>query len=114
MYRSPGNSLILNNSVVAANRLSVPDCWTPSGFSGRIVSTNSIFDDATCAVSGAGNITGDPKLGSYGFNGGLTPTLLPLVGSPVINAGDDLSCLPTDQRGYSRVGVCDIGSVEYQ
>ena len=54
-------------------------------------------------------------LGPLQFNGGPTPTHLPLAGSPAIDAG---SCtgLNVDQRGYYRpVGAgCDIGAVEAQ
>jgi hypothetical protein len=40
-------------------------------------------------------------------------TIAPLAGSPVIDAGDVLACLTHDQRGGARVGVCDVGAVEY-
>ena len=40
-------------------------------------------------------------------------TLLPQAGSPLIDAGDPTACWATDQRGGSRVGVCDLGAVEY-
>jgi len=61
------------------------------------------------------NFGGDLRLGTLAFNGGAFPmrTLLPLSGSPVINAGDPGSCPAQDQRGANRVGVCDIGAVEY-
>ncbi len=61
------------------------------------------------------NFGGDLRLGNLAFNGGAFPmrTLLPLSGSPVINAGDPGSCPAQDQRGANRVGVCDIGAVEY-
>ncbi len=70
----------------------------------------------------------DPLLGALADNGGPTRTHLPLVGSPVINAGatstTDLvelpACLKMDQRGIQRPKTggnpgglrCDIGSVE--
>jgi hypothetical protein len=61
------------------------------------------------------NFGGDLQLGNLAFNGGAFPmqTILPLSGSPVINAGDPGSCLAQDQRGANRVGVCDLGAVEY-
>lgn len=54
-------------------------------------------------------------LGALGFNGGAFPmqTILPLTGSPLVDAADPNSCTPADQRGASRVGACDIGAVEY-
>lgn len=59
--------------------------------------------------------TGDLLLGSLAFNGGAfaMETLLPQTGSPLIDAGDPTACWATDQRGGSRVGVCDLGAVEY-
>jgi len=59
------------------------------------------------------------------FNGGLTQTIALEVGSPAINAGDNIVCLDpaslgglsaVDQRGFPRFfpfdGNCDIGAFE--
>ncbi|MBK7013330.1 MAG: hypothetical protein IPH43_12335 [Xanthomonadales bacterium] len=56
----------------------------------------------------------DPLLGPLGDNGGATPTLLPDIDSPAINAGADDVCTATDQRGLERPqgSRCDIGAVE--
>ena len=73
----------------------------------------------TCSALTAGsdqdNYAGNLMLGGLAFNGGAypMPTMLPLAGSPLINAGDTNSCPATDQRGAARVGSCDIGAVEY-
>ncbi len=68
--------------------------------------------------AGAGNISSDPLLGPLGNNGGPTPTMVPLSGSPLIGAGTDsvTNLFTTDQRGSPRVsgGHVDIGSVEVQ
>jgi CSLREA domain-containing protein len=74
-----------------------------------------------------GNLVGDesspidPHLAPLAYNGGPTPTLAPLPGSVVTNAGDrDYVVTPgeTDQRGgpYQRVagGRIDIGAFEAQ
>jgi hypothetical protein len=57
----------------------------------------------------------DPKLGPLADNGGSTLTMRLLPGSPAIDAGNNASAPPTDQRGVPRpVGVaCDIGAYEY-
>ncbi|MFT3791944.1 MAG: choice-of-anchor Q domain-containing protein [Rudaea sp.] len=70
--------------------------------------------DATLGSDGGGNIDYDPKLGALADNGGFTQTLLPANASLVIDAGDDVACPGTDQRGIVRPqGVhCDIGAVE--
>jgi uncharacterized repeat protein (TIGR01451 family) len=70
------------------------------------------------------------KLGALGNNGGPTQTMLPLPGSPAIDAGDPANLppdtfdlnnngdttepLPVDQRGFPRVinNKFDIGAVE--
>ncbi len=57
----------------------------------------------------------DAKMGTLNFNGGSFPmqTIAPLPGSPAINAGEAAACPARDQRGAARVGVCDVGAVEY-
>ncbi|MEO1092263.1 MAG: right-handed parallel beta-helix repeat-containing protein, partial [Pseudomonadota bacterium] len=58
----------------------------------------------------------DPLLGPLQNNGGPTPTLALLSGSPAINAGSNPGNLATDQRGagFDRVvdGEADIGAFE--
>ena len=54
-------------------------------------------------------------LGALADNGGPTPTLLPLAGSALIDAGWSYVCTSLDQRGYVRAdgnAYCDAGSVE--
>src|SRR5438445_2732159 len=55
------------------------------------------------------------KLGPLQNNGGPTLTHALLCGSPAIDAGDNTSAPPTDQRGFPRIvgGTIDIGSYEY-
>ena len=55
--------------------------------------------------------TADPLLGGLATNGGKTPTLSLLAGSPAIDAGG--ACVLVDQRDFTRVGVCDIGAFEF-
>lgn len=76
-------------------------------------------DDVSCNLTMATDtedVGGDPGLTALADNGGLTPTMLPEAGSPLLNAipasvGD---CTGTDQRGITRPqdGACDIGAVE--
>jgi hypothetical protein len=67
----------------------------------------------------------NPMLNAPGNHGGPTPTMVPMVGSPVIDAGDNTNAPPTDQRGLPRIvdsdsnidndgPVIDIGAVEFQ
>jgi predicted outer membrane repeat protein len=77
--------------------------------------------DASASVTPFSTFGVIPGLGALGSNGGPTKTMMPLAGSPLINAGDPdyagdtLSAKTTDQRGLARVvGVTDIGAVEIQ
>lgn len=56
----------------------------------------------------------DPHLGSLANNGGPTPTIALMPGSPVIDAGDDSLAGGTDQRGFARLAGAhvDIGAYE--
>jgi uncharacterized repeat protein (TIGR01451 family) len=62
-------------------------------------------------------ISADPMLGPLQNNGGPTPTMALLPGSPAIDKGDStIAGLPaTDQRGYARTvgNAVDIGAYEY-
>jgi hypothetical protein len=53
----------------------------------------------------------NPQLGSFGDYGGPTQTVPLLAGSPAIDAGNN--CPATDQRGFARNGICDIGAYEF-
>ena len=88
----------------------------------RTVTGFNIAGDGSCNLNGPGDMNDtDPLLGSLSYHGGPTRTYLPLEGSPVIDAGDNISCPATDQRGFRRPGdgdgdgleICDIGSVEF-
>ncbi|MBP8948803.1 MAG: hypothetical protein KBG73_08165, partial [Candidatus Promineofilum sp.] len=71
---------------------------------------------ALAAASDRENYAGELRLGPLQFNGGAFAmhTILPRAGSPLINAADASHCADRDQRGRARVGVCDIGAVEYE
>ena len=71
----------------------------------------------SASISGQNNILGiDPKLGPLTSNGGPTLTMLPKVGSPVIDAGGPTGTIHNDQRSLPRpVGAfSDMGAVERQ
>ncbi len=56
----------------------------------------------------------DPKLGPLQDNGGLTPTMALLAGSPAINAGTATGAPATDQRGALRLPDPNIDSGAYE
>lgn len=119
-FFDPKNKLILNNSIFAMNSASRQNCvWGP-GSNHAIIATNSIFDDSSCQQLGSGNILANPQLAPLADNGGWTQTMLPLLGSPAIDAGANQLCSAEDQRGLPRPRLqntgprCDIGAVELQ
>ena len=98
------------------------------GGGGTIVSEgNNLSSDAAGATGPDATTTGpagflnhagdirntDPKLGSFGNNGGDTDTISLLADSPARDAGNDSTAPATDQRGFARVGVSDIGAYEF-
>lgn len=103
----PTGTINLRNSIVAGN------------FTGPDGADNDV-DLADLDQNLANFIGGDPLLGPLDQNGGPTQTMLPLEGSPAINAGSNAIAenngLTTDQRGLTRIvgGTVDIGAVETQ
>jgi CSLREA domain-containing protein len=91
--------------------------WGNTG--GEIISNTSAPVVTSSIVqggyTGTGNMNVDPKLASPANNGGLTQTMALLPGSPAINAGSDVNCPLTDQRGVGRLQGphCDMGAYEY-
>ncbi|HMJ05079.1 MAG TPA: choice-of-anchor Q domain-containing protein, partial [Chthoniobacterales bacterium] len=53
------------------------------------------------------------QFGSLGSNGGPTDTWSLLASSPAINSGNNALAPVTDQRGFGRNGVSDIGAYEF-
>jgi len=77
-------------------------------------SHNLVMSSSGTIGTGVITMTADPKLGPLQNNGGLTPTLLPQSGSPVLGAGDPALAPSTDRRGLPRPasGPTDLGSVQ--
>ncbi|HET6632219.1 MAG TPA: right-handed parallel beta-helix repeat-containing protein [Rhodanobacteraceae bacterium] len=125
------NSVIAGNNAVSANDLMASGSSGSSGPSGATGTTTSVVlsnsllgtDPVTTyatIVDGGGLIVGvDPLLGPLASNGGPRLTMLPLPGSPLIDAGDTSAAIgPYDERGapHARVvgAAVDIGAVEVQ
>ena len=75
------------------------------------------------SAASAGDVIGvDPMLRPFSLAGGPTPIFALREGSPAIDAGGDVGCVATDQRGVERpidgdndaTAVCDIGAFEFQ
>jgi hypothetical protein len=100
------NSLITNSPAGG-------DCYNI----GTIPSNNNnLVEDGSCSAV----FYGDPFLGPLQDNGGSPWTQALLDASPAVDAGENASCLMTDQRGIKRPqdgngdgsAVCDIGAFE--
>jgi len=111
--------LLLKNSIVSANHAA--SAFNDIAGVASSSSGNNLIGIGGGLTNGVnGNHVGvnDPILGTLASNGGPTQTLIPLPGSPVIDAGSNSlipSATPTDQRGYNRIAGArvDIGAVEY-
>jgi parallel beta helix pectate lyase-like protein len=91
---------------------------------GTLALTNCIVagnapDNISGSFTGINNLTnGNPMLSALGNYGGPVQTMLPLPGSPALDAGNDAAVagLATDARGYPRISGAhvDIGAAEFQ
>ena len=105
IFNEEGGTSTIHDTLVAGGP-GGPNCHGVSGGS------DNLSDDESCG----GFTVGDPMLDPAGpqDHGGSTQTVALLPGSAAINAGDDVTCLSTDQRGVARPEGphCDIGAYE--
>jgi hypothetical protein len=119
------NSIVVNNTNVFTNVTGTPaspaNCYAfvlpPAGFFGKIVDAghNLTTTENSCGFTQAGSLAvANPGLDPRGlqWNGGPTLTIALLPNSPAINAGDKAKAPTTDQRGFRRTGLTDIGAFE--
>ncbi len=108
-------TLVLNNSILASSGSTFALANSGSVGTATVSGSHNLVTTHLGSV-GAGviTLTADPKLGGLKNYGGLTPTLLPLAGSPVLGAGDPSHAPATDQRGVPRPpnGPIDLGTVQ--
>lgn len=108
----PSGYVGIRNSILAANTSAID-----GNCSASLTSLGHNLDSVnTCALAMSGDMTDtNPLLGSLSDNGGGTLTHALAITSPAINKiplGLN-TCPQTDQRGYGRVGLCDIGAFEF-
>ena len=115
----PNRNLTFKNTVLA-NRVSGENCIVASDSVHGIASAGfNLSSDTSCDAyftQPTDQTNVDPLLGPLAANGGFTMTHLPAPNSPIIDKGQCLAQIPTDQRGVARPQgpACDIGSVEVQ
>lgn len=117
-----GNSVIAGNSATQGSPelRREGNCTMTSAGNNHIGDSTGDSTDTGAPVTWAGSdrLDAPPVLGALQNNGGRTPTILPLAGSPLINGGNntlsDEENLVIDQRGYNRTigGTVDQGAVE--
>jgi hypothetical protein len=103
-------TLSLTNTIVAENKGS-GDCAGKANSS-----DHSLDSNGSCGVGALSGL--NPLLQPALLNNGGPTAIHSLKpGSPAIDAGDELLCPPTDQRGFPRPDIpgtpCDIGADEY-
>jgi hypothetical protein len=99
-------SLTLTNTIVAGNTRTGGGTSDIEGTAVTDGGFNLIGDSATAGGLTDGTnhdlVGHDPKLGALADNGGPTPTMALLFGSPAIDAGGPAGAGGTDQRGMPR------------
>lgn len=112
LTETPGSAVLLNTLLALNAAIRRDDCMGPVTSLG----TNLIGDPSDCTITLlASDRTGDPGVGEFTDDGTPGRGHFPLLeGSPAIDAGNDAVCPRRDQLGQPRVGVCDIGAIEFQ
>jgi hypothetical protein len=118
-------SLILNNNILADSThpvgnvlVAIPDLVSSAQATNNTAtvsgSHNLVMGNTGTIGAGVITLTTSPHLGPLQNNGGLTPTMLPQPGSPVLGAGDPLFAPTIDQRDHTRPlnGPIDLGAVQ--
>jgi hypothetical protein len=121
IYLNSSSPLTIANSIVIANNnANYPDIRN-AGQSNVNYSAVGPPTGFTLSATSANNLPAgtDLKLGPLADNGGFSPTMMPDIASPLINAGSNAAApqgFPNDQRdqGFARISgaAVDIGAVE--
>jgi predicted outer membrane repeat protein len=127
-FEGEDSSTIWYDTILAGNSAgSYADCYA-AGFYYSIGSIYGVLGQDRCGVGNDGGniVAADPLLESLADNGGPTPTMRPLPGSPAIHNGNPNGYpgwdwqekdefgngVQRDQRGYLRTSPYDIGAVQ--
>lgn len=107
----------MQNTLLALNTAN-PEGGTGPDCVGVVASLgNNLLGDVTgCTITLLPtDLTGDPGLGDFTDDGTPGHGHFPLLPeSAAIDAGNDAGCPTRDQLGQPRVGICDMGAIEFQ
>jgi hypothetical protein len=113
--QTDGGSVEILNTILANN---IDDFGDPHDCLGVITSQghNLLGTLSGCMITLLANdLVGNPRLGPFQDTNRPGRSHFPLLpDSPAIDAGDPGQCPLRDQLGQPRVGICDIGAVEFQ
>jgi hypothetical protein len=114
-----GSAVLLNTLLARNTSMDLPSLGFRSpDCVGHIISlgANLLGDPTGCTITlRAADRTGDLGAGGFTSDGTAGRGHVPLLqDSPAVDAGNPAFCPPTDQLGQRRVGVCDIGAVEFR
>lgn len=120
-----GKGIYVENNTSNPVNIAIKNCIISNSATGNyeeeggninILRTHSLCRDASLVGGGiSGNINNaDPEIETFENHGGSTPTASLLSTSPAINSGTDDGAPTTDQRGFARVGITDMGAFEFQ
>jgi len=120
-----GNGIYIENNSTNPVELAIKNCiisntesenYGEEGANITVLRTHTLCRDATLTGGGlSGNIDNvNPEIETFENHGGNTPTASLLETSPAINTGTDGGAPETDQRGFPREGITDMGAYEYQ
>jgi hypothetical protein len=108
-----GNTIIAGNTATTNPDLRGNFHSDGHNFIGNVGSASGLVNNVSGDQVGTSGSPKNAQLDALKNNGGPTDTHALLSISTAINAGDDALAPPTDQRGYYRSGVSDIGAFEF-
>lgn len=116
----PGGLAVATNYVTLSNTLLADndggDCDYLEGASTLAADDHNLVRDYGCYTGNTSRADGDPELETLADNGGTTETIAIGPAGAAADAGNNDTCLETDQRNVARprsaVNACDIGAFE--
>jgi hypothetical protein len=109
------DTIVAGNTGSSASNPDVAGTFTSKGYNliGASDATGNGFSSAKHDQTGTVGRPLDPKLDALHDNGGPTPTMALLTGSPALGEGNASMAPPTDQRGVTRPQqVSDVGAFQ--